>query len=81
MWSKESSILCFLFLVLAILVGGSSQEPQLGSARVVFQVLSFPVFFSFNYVWISERPILQPKSTFTIKALFDDLAQMGIANL
>lgn len=30
----------FLSLALAFLVGASPQEPQLGSARVVFQVLS-----------------------------------------
>lgn len=45
-----------LCLALAFVVGASSQEPQLGSARVVFQVLSFPVFHDIQHCLDFGRP-------------------------
>lgn len=72
MWSKGGWIIRLLFLALAFLVGSSSREPRLGSARVVFQVMSFSVFHFILNVWLDlELPTLQPKkSIFTTKVPF-----------
>ncbi|CBI31985.3 hypothetical protein VitviT2T_000928 [Vitis vinifera] len=47
MWSKGAWIVGLLCLALAFVVGASSQEPQLGSARVVFQTNYGDIEFGF----------------------------------
>ncbi|KAJ9709254.1 hypothetical protein PVL29_000959 [Vitis rotundifolia] len=47
MWRKGAWIVGLLCLALAFVVGASSQEPQLGSARVVFQTNYGDIEFGF----------------------------------
>lgn len=60
-----------LCLALAFVVGASSQEPQLGSARVVFQVLSFPVFHDIQHCLDFGRPHSTTQVNLYHKALFE----------